>query len=160
MVKAEVGAGNNYTYQWTPTEGLNCSACPEPIIREIEESINYTVIATDQNTGCTSEQQLLINLFTKCSDEGYYIPNILYSNGNENNKMFFTKSANPEEFRSIVIRDRWGNIVYQTENIDAIWDANLNGRPLESGVYTYVVKAFCPENEEEFFFTGDLTVLR
>lgn len=161
VVKADVStSNNNYSYEWTPTDGLNCSTCPEPIIKEIEESINYTVIATDQKTGCTSEQQLLINLFTKCSDEGYYIPNILYSNGNENNKMFFTKSANPEEFRSIVIRDRWGNIVYQTENIDAIWDASLNGRPLESGVYTYVVKAYCPENEEDFYFTGDLTVLR
>lgn len=160
VVKADVSTNDFYTYQWSPSFGMNCSDCPEPIIREIEESTNYTVVATDQNTGCTLEQQLLINLYTKCSDEGYYIPNILYSNGNENNKMFFTKSANPEEFRSIVIRDRWGNIVYQTDNIDAIWDANLNGRPLESGVYTYVVKAYCPENEEEFYFTGDLTVLR
>ena len=139
---------------------MNCASCPEPIIKEISESTIYTVLATDLETGCYSEQQVAIDLLTRCSEEGYYIPNILYMYGNQSNQNFFTKAANPEEFRSIIIRDRWGNIVYQTENIDAVWDAKINGQPLESGVYTYVVQAYCPELDEDYYFAGDLTILK
>ena len=153
-------SGINYAYSWSPSIGMNCASCPEPTIKEISESTIYTVLATDLETGCYSEQQVAIDLLTRCSEEGYYIPNILYMYGNQSNQSFFTKAANPEEFKSIIIRDRWGNIVYQTENIDAVWDAKINGRPLESGVYTYVVQAYCPELDEDYYFAGDLTILK
>ncbi|MBK8701393.1 MAG: PKD domain-containing protein [Saprospiraceae bacterium] len=149
-----------YGYQWTPATGMDCDQCPEPVIREIPQSTLYNLVVTDETSACTASYDISVKLIEKCSAEGYYIPNIIYMNGSQSNQLFFTKSANPEEFRSIAISDRWGSIVYKSEGIDEVWDGKMNGRDLESGVYTYVVTAFCPESDELYHFAGDLTILR
>jgi len=38
------------------------------------------------------------------------------------------------------VYDRWGNLVFQTRDDEAEWDGQLNGRPLDAGIYVWQVQ--------------------
>jgi gliding motility-associated-like protein len=40
-----------------------------------------------------------------------------------------------------IIFDRWGNKVFETENINQGWDGAYKGQPMNAGTYVYVLHA-------------------
>ncbi|MFM2394911.1 MAG: hypothetical protein RLZZ546_2894, partial [Bacteroidota bacterium] len=155
IIQADYNDSFDYQFEWFPPAGLSCTDCPEPTISNIVESSKYTVNVTDNNTGCNIESEIRAYLNEECSKNGFYIPNIVDANAlDQNNSNFIIKAAYPEEFRSIMIADRWGNMVYSSQDIDQSWDLKINGQFLEEGVYTYVVKAYCTVLNQEYYFSG------
>ena len=49
-------------YSWTPTIGLSCSDCPDPIASPNMTTI-YTVTVTDPNTDCSVTSEIEVNVF-------------------------------------------------------------------------------------------------
>lgn len=39
----------------------------------------------------------------------------------------------------MIIYSRWGDVIYQTDDIDAPWDGRMNGKLVQEGVYTYFI---------------------
>lgn len=81
----------------------------------------------------------------KCA--GYKLPNVFSPNGDNMNDVF--KSYNPNNYVKQVnmrIYNRWGKLVYKTENPDINWD----GRDIDSkkfvptGIYYYLCDVFEP----------------
>lgn len=159
-VNAEYNDAYDYEYTWTPTIGLSCVDCPIPVIKDLEESMLYTITIKDPQSQCEIEQRLSANLNEECSKDGFFIPNIFVPNSPSSDNNFLLKTVYPEDFRSITILDRWGNKVFSSKDVNFTWDGKFNGRDIESGVYLYYIKAFCPELNKEFVFGGDVTILK
>lgn len=160
-INAEFPDSMDYQYEWFPSNGLSCDDCPEPVMSSLSESVKFTVNVTDKNTGCAIESEVRASLNEECSKNGFYIPNIIDANSyDQYNSYFSVKAAYPEEFLSIMVSDRWGNMVYSSQDINQQWDLKFNGKYLEVGVYTYVVKAICTVSNEEYYFSGDITFIR
>jgi len=49
------GGTGNYAYQWLPATGLSCNNCPNPVLVTPGVSQTYSLVVTDQTTGCRSE---------------------------------------------------------------------------------------------------------
>ena len=60
------------------------------------------------------------------------------------------------EFR---IYNRWGQLVFETTDIDTGWDGTYNGEPQPIGVYAYYVRGVTFKNTE-VSFKGNVTLLR
>jgi gliding motility-associated-like protein len=43
-----------------------------------------------------------------------------------------------EQFK-LVIHNRWGPRIFETENINTCWDGSFNGQEAQSGVYAFNV---------------------
>jgi gliding motility-associated-like protein len=67
----------------------------------------------------------------------------------------FTKTTN----YSMQIYDRWGGIVFQSNDIDTGWDGSINGKPCPQGVYVYVIKAQ-ETNKKNIEKRGSVMLLR
>ena len=69
-----------------------------------------------------------------------FAPNAFSPNGNGQNEDFFV-FPNPyvTDF-SIFIYNRWGELVYQSDNVDFRWNGNYNGTPLPVSTYAYVMR--------------------
>ncbi len=150
---------NNYTYLWSPPFGLNCTTCPNPTIENLQNTTTFFVEITDPNTGCVKEQSIIANLFKECSNSGFIIPNV-FKIGSGANGVFKVTSFQPESFVNITVKDRWGNFVFQSNDINNSWDGTFNGCLLEEGVYTYLLNAICLANGEKFQYYGDVTLLK
>ena len=40
----------------------------------------------------------------------------------------------------MVITNRWGEVVYTTNNINKFWDGRFKGKPVEQGTYSYQIE--------------------
>jgi len=72
----------------------------------------------------------------------YLIPNVFTPNGDGNNDFFtFVHHKNIEEI-DLVIVNRWGNVVYESNDVNFSWNGKVmnNGEECSEGVYFYLVK--------------------
>jgi hypothetical protein len=124
----------------------------------VEESGVYKVSVTDEN-GCTGYDEITIKDFC-CK---VYYPNIIsLSSANYINRQFQIKESGCVISSELWIYDRWGNLVYKSEDGLAPWDGIFKGDYVEQGVYAFIFKfKALDENDEEFEekISGDITIL-
>ena len=71
-----------------------------------------------------------------------YVPNTFTPNGDENNQLFmpvFSGSNLDRRSYSFLIYNRWGEIVFQTANIQEGWNGFNNGAPCMQGTYSWEI---------------------
>jgi gliding motility-associated-like protein len=72
-----------------------------------------------------------------------HIPNAFTPDGNGNNDFFKPVIAGSEvrEYY-FAIFDRWGNVVYETEDLEGCWNGQVHntGAEAQDGVYNWVLK--------------------
>ncbi len=135
-----LSATGGTSYSWTPATGLSCVNCASPLANPTVTT-TYTVTITD-SAGCTATLPVTIDVNIPCSD--FTVPNVFTPNNDGINDDFVINVRNPSSY-SIDIYDRWGKLVYTSNNSSVYWDGRiLNTDYLApDGVYYYVIKATC-----------------
>jgi gliding motility-associated-like protein len=73
--------------------------------------------------------------------ENCYVPNTFTPNGDGSNDRFIVPCLdNLSEKAALSVFNRWGNLVYQTDNYLSDWEGTHNDRPLPNGTYFYILK--------------------
>ena len=57
------------------------------------------------------------------------------------------------------IYNRWGQKVFESTNIDNGWDGNFNGKPMNTGVFIYIVTVKFYDGNE-VMEKGNVTLIR
>lgn len=90
----------------------------------------------------------------------FYIPNAFTPNGDDLNAKFGAKGKNITEY-SLLIFDRWGNLIFESNNLLDAWDGKIN-HGLETAmqdVYVYKV-SFKDGSNKRHEYIGSVTLLR
>ncbi len=58
------------------------------------------------------------------------------------------------------VYDRWGGLVYSSNNKFASWDGTFKGQKLQEGVYVYFVQFICGLDGSLITKKGDITLMR
>jgi len=92
-----------------------------------------------------------------------FLPNIFTPNFDGFNDKLQILTTCPLLQFDLQVFDRWGSIVFQTNNPDEMWDGTINNRTVPQGVYicrvTYTFEKGPEESEQELFFQ-DVTIVR
>ena len=106
----QLNASGASTYAWTPTEGLSCSNCSNPVASPTTTT-TYWVTGTDVQ-GCSDITSVTVTV--NAIDNIVYLPNT-FSPANENgdNQTLQVFGSNIVEI-NLVIFDRWGEKVYES----------------------------------------------
>ncbi len=72
--------------------------------------------------------------------DGVFVPNTFTPNGNGQNDEFKVYSNVMKSVHWMVF-NQWGEKVFETTEIQGMWDGNYKGKPQPIGVYVYVVAA-------------------
>lgn len=127
-------------YEWADSKGnvLQSSANASISLREAGK---YTVSAKDSlNCGATGEVTI-----TECCEPVLDIPNAFTPHSTPANNIFRVRHENLDKFK-MQIYDRWGVLVFLSEDPESGWNGNALGRPCESGVYQVIVEYSGCEN--------------
>jgi gliding motility-associated-like protein len=117
---------------------------------------NYTITLTVTNQwGCRDISRRLLDVKLP---EDLYIPNAFTPNGDASNNNFFVVTKNITQLH-IDIFDRWGERIYSSDNPEFQWDGSYQGRPVQQGVYIYLLRATGIEGTN-FAKEGTVTVLK
>ena len=110
------------------------------------------------NVELTNSAQADGAYFTKLSVSGkdIFIPNLFTPNGDGTNDVFEIRGLDLFFSNNLVIVNRWGNEVYQSNNYQNNWA----GDGLNEGTYFYKLSVQETANDEPTVFTGYVTLVR
>lgn len=87
-----------------------------------------------------------------------YVPNTFTPNGDGNNDTFFAKGTLVKDFKMYVY-DRWGELLFKSNDINEGWDGTYKGAKAKEDVYVY--KIFATDfYEREQTFVGHINLIR
>ena len=77
--------------------------------------------------------------------------------GDEHNDLLVTIGDNIATFY-MVIANRWGEVVYTTNDINKFWDGKFQGKPAKQGTYSYQVDIIGTD-KRPFITTGTVNAI-
>ena len=142
---------------WTANGSIICSDCNDIMVSP-DEHTTYGVIIENE-AGCLIEDEINIRINDECKFSNLEVPNMISPNGDGQNDEFVIKYEGVSSIDILRIYNRWGELVYETRDVDQYWDGTYKGKKLNPGVYIYYLEGVCLNNES-FTLTGNITVLR
>ena len=146
------------TYQWDNSHTLDNATSPSPLATPTDTLTFYTVTATDA-LGCSRRASVTIHCTdVNCGRPNIFIPNVFSPNDDGKNDQLCFDGRFVLDFH-LEIFSRWGEKVFETDDIHSCWDGRYNGNWCLPGVYTYTCRVRCEANLETLL-KGDITLIR
>lgn len=139
-------------FQWFPPSGLSADNISNPIAQP-EVRTRYFVTGVTEH-GCTTSDSIDVLI----EETVMGMPNAFVP-GNGTNNIFKPSIRGLATLNAFKIFNRWGELVYQSTQIDQGWDGNFNGHPQPIGVYVYIIDGVL-DNGKPFVMQGNVTLLR
>lgn len=146
---------------WSPRDSVSCPDCLVTVV-EPHQSTAYMITIVDKN-GCSVTTRVYVDVHREID---IFVPNIFTPNGDGKNDVLSIYTNKPSFLNTIefLIYDRWGNIVFKSDNIDFNnpawgWGGNHLGKPASPGVYAFVLK-YSVDGDDPINLTGDFTLMR
>ncbi len=145
-------------YTWDPPDYLSkadifnpVSVVPFPV-----DKISYTVTVKNE-AGCTDTASLSVTVYK--GSPNIFIPTAFTPNGDGRNDQLRLITAGILQVEYFRIFNRWGQMIFTTNNLDKGWNGNFQGQPQATGAYVWMVKGI-DYTGKDFFLKGLVTLIR
>ena len=143
-------AGGGYTnYSWS-------TGSTDSIIN-VERGGNYIVRVEDKNC-CFNSDTVYVQNFN------FYLPSAFTPNGDGKNDVFRLVGPYRNIKMTLYIYNRWGELVFASDNIDNAWDGSMGGKPCPMGTYIWIANLKFPDQDiikkEDIVLKGSIILLR
>ncbi len=153
----DLTTGANH-WNWNFGDSSDTSSVSNPAPYTYADTGTYivTLIASTQyNCIDTAYQSIIIE-----PDFSFYIPNAFTPDGDDINDFFTGKGIYIKEFEMSIF-DRWGNLIYRSDDISKPWDgkANRGNETAQGDVYVYAIKV-TDFKKKKHTYKGIVTLVR
>jgi len=135
-VPQQLQASGGVSYLWSPPTGLNNRLIPNPVATLFTDSMQYVVEVKD-NAGCVGFDTVVIRVYDGIT---YYVPNAFTPNGDGRNDLFKPVGVGILTTEVFRIFNRYGEIVFETNQWNKGWDGTFKGKPQGTGNYVWYIK--------------------
>ena len=118
----------NYSLLWSDGK--------DDFVRNLTQAGVYSVTATNI---CGSSTATINFGFKNCNCYLYF-PNAFTPNGNDLNECFGAVYDCEFEFYHFYIYNRWGELLFETNNPTVCWDGSYKGKAVTSDVYVWILE--------------------
>ncbi|MDR0941408.1 MAG: PKD domain-containing protein [Bacteroidales bacterium] len=155
-------------YEWSPADFLSCTDCVSPNIHlecgtpgypncwDFPYEIPYRISMYD-TLGCFEEHADI--LFRIVVETKAAMPQAFTPNGDGNNDIAFVRGWGIKEFLEVRIYNRWGQIVFESNDLQHGWNGVYNGKDQPMETYSYTIR-YVDTKDEEQFAKGYITLIR
>lgn len=162
------GITSTGTYSWsweTSATPLSCATCQNPVANPTTTT-TYTLCITDAN-GCTACDTVIVNVLIDSDwcEENLFVPSAFSPNADGKND-FVTVRSSCIETIDFIIYNRWGQIVYHTDDPGIVnksndgWDGMFNGKECDPAVYFYILNATLIPDGKFITEQGNVSLVR
>lgn len=156
-VQLNASGASNYT--WTPAATLSCANCNNPLASPTQTT-TYTITTADL---CSEYITLTITILPPLPPPPIppllAIPNAFSPNGDGRNDFFpVIYFPNLIDYH-LAIYNRWGQKLFESNDIAINWDGTYKGLAQELGVYVYYIN-YQFKNGTPEFIKGNVTLLK
>ena len=157
FVNTSIGAVD-YIWDFGDNSFLNTDENPYHEFGFIESTYTIMLIAIS-NLGCIDTAFSSIDMLEQLL---YFVPNTFTPDGDLKNNTFqpvFTSGFDPYNFKMLIF-NRWGEILFETNNAAIGWDGTYDGIYVQDGTYTWKIEFKVKENDKKYFLSGHVNLFR
>ena len=125
--------GSVGNYLWSPVSFLDCPLCIQTDAFP-EKTTTYTIFLTDFN-GCMASDDVIVTVDVENS---FFIPNTFTPNNNGRNDVFRAYGTQVDQFE-MQIYNRWGELIFSTNDLEIGWNGTYKGKLVQEGVYVWKI---------------------
>jgi gliding motility-associated-like protein len=140
-------------YNWLPDTALSCNICAATTASPAQTT-TY-LVEVENMDGCKDTASVLVDV-REDVNQVIFIPNVLTPNADGFNDTWFIKNIELFPKNEVQIVNRWGDIVFQTNDYQNNWDGNYSGGNLPAGTYYYILNV----GGQWGILKGDVTIIR
>jgi gliding motility-associated-like protein len=137
--------------------GISSTLCNPPVYAYTDTGTYVVTLIAANLYGCldTAYKTVVIE-----PDYVFYIPSGFTPNGDEINDTFSARGSFIQDYE-MTIYDRWGTVVYVTQDINLPWTGGIKGTTVlaKSDVYVYVMKIKAT-NKKNYYYKGVVSLIR
>lgn len=150
------GSAGNGTgeYLWQPFEDVSCFDCPSTQTIPLQSTTTF-ILYYEESGGCTSSDTVTVFVNEVTS---YGIPNSFSPNNDGVNDILYVRGNNITKLQ-LIIYNRYGQKVFETNSQSEGWDGTMNGKELNAGVFGYYLEASFLDGTSSSE-KGDITLVR
>jgi gliding motility-associated-like protein len=144
------------TYNWQSVDPLTCSDCATPVL-----TANYSQwvkVTVTNEFDCKSTDSAFVKVLP-CQPDFVFVPTVFTPNGDGLNDKLFVRGKALKKLNTFIVSNRWGNIVFSTNNIKEGWDGTFRGQLCPTDAYVWYVRGICT-NDQEVEKKGTITLVR
>ena len=150
------GQGSGFTYTWTPTDNISCINCPSPMFTGTVNAFYSEAIADAR--GCfTATSTFSITVEPLSSID---VPTAFTPNGDGTNDVVYVAGWGLKSLQYFKIYNRWGELVFETNDLKVGWDGTYKGTPQNMETYVYQVSAETYISKDPIIKKGYIKLLR
>ncbi|MDA3818923.1 MAG: PKD domain-containing protein [Candidatus Delongbacteria bacterium] len=123
--------------EWSPDTDISCVYCENPTFYP-RENRTYMVVVTD-SLGCFTEEynyDIVVDVRYTLD-----VPKAFTPEGNAINRVVYVKGMGIKDLKEFSIYNRWGEKLFQTDDIEQGWDGYYKGKLQPVDTYVYYVEA-------------------
>ena len=151
--EGQLEASGGFSYSWMPPTYLNNPNIYNPTVTPTYTT-GYEVTGTSIY-GCLGRDDIIV----KVVDPKIDIPNAFSPNDDDENDVVYLLHVGVLELLEFKIFNRWGQLVFETSDLEEGWDGNFKGQPQEIGNFAYYYKATSLAGQT-MEGAGDIALLR
>ena len=141
-------------FLWTPdTYYIDCDTCATTYAQP-QLNTDYIVVFTDPN-GCTAQDTVKVDVNFI---EGIGVPQAFSPNGDGHNDQLVVKGFGIEKM-SFKIYNRYGQLVFESDDQEHGWDGNFKGKEENPGVFVWTLE-YRLLNNSSGILKGNTTLIR
>jgi gliding motility-associated-like protein len=140
QLNATVNQQQANIFTWSPGTSLSSSSIPNPTAMygpSAPASITYAVQAATAE-GCTGMDSIKVRIFKTPAD--IFMPSGFTPNGDGQNEILRPVYAGIQRLIYYRIYNRWGQLVFSTNNLTAGWDGRVGSATPSTGNYVYMIQ--------------------
>jgi len=157
-ITLNVNTDSNVDFDWSPSIDLSCNNCPNPSWVVRQNQIFHVTLTN--NFGCFVSDSILVRFISDCTPDLVFVPNAFTPDLDGHNDILYAQSGSVQEIENFQIYSRWGELLFETDDLLKGWDGTFKGQALPPDVFGYFLTFRCPNTGEKMLKKGNITILR
>jgi gliding motility-associated-like protein len=137
--ETKLSASGGAKYVWSPASSLSNPNISNPIATPAETTTYYVQISNA--SGCSVQDSIQVKVFVGEAENGYLMPSAFTPNNDGVNDCFGVNKWGLVNDLDFSVYNRWGNLIFHTNNPAECWDGTYKGIQQPLGAYVYQIKA-------------------
>lgn len=150
----------NWTFGETASPSLSNDTDPVVSYPSEESGVYETCLVAINEFGCTDTLCKNVSILDELL---LFVPNSFSPDGDEFNNIFKAegRGIDLESGFRMLIFNRWGEVIFESYDINIGWDGTFKSKPVQDGTYTWKITVHNSEIEAEIKeYIGHVTMIR
>ncbi len=150
---------NATSYVWEFGDGTTSAATNPTHAYANNPGVYHVTLHASNEEGCNDSAVVVVSVV---DDLIFYVPNTFTPDGDEFNNRFFPvfSSGFDGQNYTLLIFDRWGEVLFESHDIDYGWDGTYFGQLCKEGAYTWKIIVKERNKDKHYEYVGHVNLLK